>query len=92
MQIYRAEENAELVFHFPDGLNKEELDKQGVKLPVQMKLVDLVIERENDILLVEIKDPSHSRSQEQDRRQGQRGAESGGSSEGREHRLHQCPH
>lgn len=64
MQIYRAEENAELVFHFPDGLNKEELDKQGVKLPVQMKLVDLVIERENDILLIEIKDPSHSRSQD----------------------------
>ena len=31
------------------------------------------------------------RGQEQDRRQGQRGAESGGSSEGREHRLHQCP-
>lgn len=68
MQIYRAEENAELVFHFPHGLNQEELDKQGVKLPVQMKLVDLVIERENDILLVEIKDPSHSRSQEQDRK------------------------
>lgn len=26
------------------------------------------LERENDILLVEIKDPSHSRSQEQDRK------------------------
>ena len=67
MQTYRAEENAELLFSFPDGLSWSELDKQGVKRPVQMKLVDLVIERENDVLLVEIKDPSISTCPEKER-------------------------
>jgi len=67
MQTYRAEKTAELLFSFPDDLSWSELDKQGVKLPVRMKFVDLVIEREDDILLVEIKDPSHSRSQDKER-------------------------
>lgn len=67
MPAYRAEDTAELLFNFPDGLNWSELDRQGVKLPVRMKFVDLVIEREKDILLVEIKDPSHSRSKDKDR-------------------------
>jgi len=67
MPAYRAEETAELLFDFPDGLNWNELDKQGVKLPVRMKFVDLVIERDRDILLVEIKDPSHSRSPDKER-------------------------
>lgn len=67
MQIYRAEETAELEFRFPDGLLWSELDKQGVKLPVNMKFVDIVIERDHDILLVEIKDPSHSRSRDKER-------------------------
>ncbi len=62
MQSYRAEKKAELEFKFPDELQWEELDKQGVKLPEQMKFVDLVIERDDDVLLVEIKDPSISRS------------------------------
>lgn len=67
MTTYRAEETAELVFDFPDGLNWSELDRKGVKLPVRMKFVDLVIERDKDILLVEIKDPSHSRSKDKER-------------------------
>jgi hypothetical protein len=67
MQPYRAEETAELLFNFPDNLNWSELDRQGVKLPVRMKFVDLVIERDDDILLVEIKDPSHSRSPDKER-------------------------
>lgn len=67
MPTYRAEAEAELLFSFPDGLTWTELDKQGVKLPVKMKFVDLVIERERDILLVEIKDPSHSRSPDKER-------------------------
>ena len=62
MKQYRAETNADLVFSFPDDLNWHELDRQGVKLPEQMKLVDLVIEREHDVLLVEIKDPSNQRT------------------------------
>lgn len=67
MPAYRAEETAELLFDFPDDVKWSELDKQGVKLPVRMKFVDLVIERELDILLVEIKDPSHSQSRDKDR-------------------------
>lgn len=67
MQSYRAEMDAELLFHFPENLTWRELDKQGVKLPMKMKFVDLVIERERDILLVEIKDPSNSRSLDRER-------------------------
>lgn len=67
MPRYRAEKTAELLFDFPDELSFLELDKQGVKLPVRMKFVDLVIERAQDILLVEIKDPSHSRSADKER-------------------------
>ena len=64
---YRAEKNAELLFEFPDDVEWAELDKQGVKLPQGMALVDLVIERDADVLLVEIKDPSHSKSPEKER-------------------------
>lgn len=60
MKQYRAEPNADLQFSFPDEVVWEELDRQGVKLPVQMKFVDLVIEREEDVLLIEIKDPSNT--------------------------------
>lgn len=67
MKSYRAEENAELLFQFPDEVELDELDKQNVKLPVRMKLVDLVIERESDVLLIEIKDPSHSKSPDKER-------------------------
>jgi hypothetical protein len=67
MTTYKAEKSAELVFTFPDHLNWEELDRQNVKLPERMKLVDLVIERDADRLLVEIKDPSHSRSPDHER-------------------------
>jgi hypothetical protein len=67
MKSYKAEENAELLFEFPDEVAWDELDKQGVKLPVRMKFVDLVIERDADVLLVEIKDPSHSKSPDKER-------------------------
>lgn len=67
MKLYKAELNADLEFSFPDETKWEELDKQGVKLPVQMKFVDLVIERDNDILLVEIKDPSNKRTPAEER-------------------------
>jgi len=67
MKSYKAESSAELHFSFPDELVWDELDKQGVKLPVNMKFVDLIIERENDVLLIEIKDPSHSKCPEKER-------------------------
>ncbi len=62
MIVYRPEASADLEFSFPEDLVWEELDRQGIKLPVLMKFVDLVIERENDVLLVEVKDPSHTRA------------------------------
>lgn len=58
----------ELHFDFPEELIWEELDKQGIQLPKGMALVDCVIERENDILLVEIKDPSDTRGNEKERK------------------------
>jgi hypothetical protein len=57
----------ELTFTFPDDLQWGELDEQGIRLPHKMPLVDLVIERERDILLIEIKDPSHSNCPENER-------------------------
>lgn len=69
MAAYKAEKKADLEFNFPEGLEWNELDRQGVKLPVRMKFVDLVIERERDILLIEIKDPSHSKSPDENRNQ-----------------------
>ena len=67
-KTFKAEENADLEFTFPKNLGEYELDKQGVKLPTKMKFVDIVIERENDILLIEIKDPSHAMSDERQRK------------------------
>ncbi|MFW1174944.1 hypothetical protein ACEV7P_24405, partial [Vibrio parahaemolyticus] len=65
---FKAEANADLEFEFPKSLVWEELDIQGATLPNNMKLVDIVIERENDILLVEIKDPSNVHSKEKDQK------------------------
>ena len=59
MVIYKEKPNSDLEFSFPDDLTWESFDKPGFKLPQGMKLVDLVIERANDILLVEIKDYSN---------------------------------
>ena len=58
----------ELLFTFPDELNWFELDIQGKKLPEGMALVDLIIERAKDFLLVEIKDPSHTKSPDDERK------------------------
>lgn len=55
---------SELNFSFPKSLKWEELDKQGVVLPKGLALVDLVIERDNDILIIEIKDPSDTKAKE----------------------------
>lgn len=67
MKTYKAEARAELEFSFPDDLPWHELDRQGVKLPERMKFVDLVIERDRDVLLVEIKDPSISKCPDAER-------------------------
>jgi hypothetical protein len=58
----------ELLFTFAEGTSWRVLDVQGVRLPVGMALVDFVIERTDDILFVEIKDPSHSQSPDKERK------------------------
>lgn len=68
MTPYKAEPNADLEFSFPDALIWHELDQQGIKLPQGMAFVDLVIERDEDVLLVEIKDPSNTRCPEEGRK------------------------
>ncbi len=50
----------ELLFTFVEGTTWRVLDRQGVRLPIGMALVDFVIERADHILFVEIKDPSHT--------------------------------
>ena len=67
MKLYKAEISADLEFSFPDELQWEELDRQGVRLPKGMSFVDLIIEREKDFLLIEIKDPSNSSAPEKER-------------------------
>lgn len=55
-------QEAELEFTFPGSLRIQKLDQQGVAQPKGMAFVDLVIEKEKQTLLVEIKDPSHSKA------------------------------
>ncbi len=65
---FKAEHNADLEFEFPKNLTWQELDVQGQPLPVHMKFVDIVIERDTDILLIEIKDPSNVLSTEKEQK------------------------
>ncbi len=58
----------ELQFKFPANLDVEELDKQGVRLPAGMSLVDFVVTEDKRIFLIEVKDPSHSRTPEKERK------------------------
>lgn len=60
---------SELNFSFPDTLKWEELDQQGITLPKGLALVDLVIERDEDVLIVEIKDPSDTKAKEKQQKQ-----------------------
>ena len=55
MKLYKAEARADLEFSFPDELQWEELDRQDARLPMGMSFVDLIIDREKDLLLVEIR-------------------------------------
>lgn len=67
MDKFKAEKNSDLEFSFPKDLVWEELDPEGKPLPEKLNLVDIVIEREHDVLLVEVKDPSHVRVPENNR-------------------------
>jgi len=65
----KTHQEKELQFFFPESLIWEVLDKQGVKLPHGMAFVDLVIDRDQDVLLVEIKDPSHSKAPNKEKKE-----------------------
>jgi hypothetical protein len=59
----------ELVFDFSGCINAQRLDRRGVQIPVGMSFVDFVVEQDKQILLIEIKDPSHSRATEKARQE-----------------------
>lgn len=52
----------ELAFTFPAAWQAERFDQPGVPLPKHIMPVDFVVERPDDILLIEVKDPSASRA------------------------------
>lgn len=52
----------ELLFDFNSAGKVEKLDEKGVPMPSDMKLVDFVVEEDARMLLIEIKDPSHSKT------------------------------
>lgn len=64
----KTHQEQQLEFSFPDTLTWEVLDQPGKRRPVGMAFVDLIIDREQDTFLVEIKDPSHTSSPEGERR------------------------
>jgi len=67
MDKFKTERDSDLEFSFPKDLKWEELDAEGRPLPEKLNLVDIVIERENDILLIEVKDPSNGDAPEERR-------------------------
>jgi len=56
-----------LEIDFRQASDAYRLDAPGVPLPFGMSLVDWVVEREEDVLLIEVKDPSNSRTPERER-------------------------
>lgn len=54
-------QEGELSFDFSGARSVDKLDKEGVPQPHNMKFVDFVIEEDERILLVEVKDPSSFR-------------------------------
>lgn len=54
-------QEGELPFDFSGARSVDKLDKEGVPQPHNMKFVDFVIEEDERILLVEVKDPSSFR-------------------------------
>ncbi len=57
----------ELTFTFPAGMKVEHFDQPGVPLPAGIKPVDFVVDLGARLVLVEIKDPSHSLAPEKER-------------------------
>lgn len=57
----------ELIFDFSTAKRAEKLDTPGEQIPVGMSFVDFVVDRGRDVLLIEVKDPSHSEATEKAR-------------------------
>jgi hypothetical protein len=53
-------QEGQLEFSFPEHWRVTMFDEPGKVWPKDMKPVDFVVERESDIVLMEIKDPSHT--------------------------------
>lgn len=62
-------QEGEIALDFSSAANYFKLDEQGVARPEGMKLVDFVVEGEDRILLVEIKDPSDAGTTAEGRRE-----------------------
>ena len=61
-------QEGDLTFSFRDAARADRLDEQGAgPEPEGMKLVDFVVERRDDVLLIEVKDPSHPRASAKER-------------------------
>jgi hypothetical protein len=57
----------ELTFTFPEDWQAEYFDVEGNVLPKHIAPVDFIVERPDDILLIEIKDPSNSKAPAKER-------------------------
>lgn len=57
----------ELLFTFPTGWHVERFDDVGRVWPRHVAPVDFVVERPDDVLLIEVKDPSNSRAPDGER-------------------------
>ncbi|MBM7867159.1 hypothetical protein GTO89_10290 [Heliobacterium gestii] len=57
----------QLEFDFSRALSVEKLDQPGRILPEGMMFVDFVVETEDAFLLIDVKDPSHTKASTQDR-------------------------
>ncbi|MCP4219356.1 MAG: hypothetical protein GY765_32275 [bacterium] len=64
---YRFKEG-ELVFDFTGAGFVEKLDEKGKQAPSGLKLVDFVVEEDSRTLLIEVKDPSHSKATPKERK------------------------
>ena len=64
MEMFRE---GELEFDFSEAVEARRLDEQGVPTPEGMSFVDFIIDVGKEVLLIEVKDPSHSTTPEQER-------------------------
>ncbi len=58
----------ELTFIFPPDWNAEQFDSPGRVWPKHIAPVDFIVERVDDILLIEVKDPSNSKASDAERK------------------------